>query len=46
MKLTQKVVDGLAAPEGKSDVTVWDDECPGLAIRLQGRARRWIVRYR
>jgi integrase len=46
MKLTQKTVDALALPEGKRDLTFWDDECPGLAVRIQGGAKRWIVRYR
>src|SRR4051794_14970140 len=46
MKLTQKVVDSLSLPPGKPDVTYWDDDCPGLAVRIQGKAKRWIVRYR
>ena len=46
MKLNQKVADALSLPEGKRDHTFWDDECPGLGARLQGKARRWIVRYR
>ena len=46
MKLTQKIVDALVLPPGKADVTFWDDECPGLAVRCQRAAKRWIVRYR
>lgn len=46
MKFNQKVVDSLKLPAGKSAVIFWDDECPGLGARLQGDARRWVVRYR
>lgn len=46
MKLNQKIVDGLGLPDGKSAIIFWDDECPGLGVRLQGNARRWVVRYR
>ncbi|MGI9502677.1 MAG: integrase arm-type DNA-binding domain-containing protein, partial [Geminicoccaceae bacterium] len=46
MKLNQKIVDGLELPAGKNAIIFWDDECPGLGARLQGKARRWIVRYR
>ena len=46
MKLNQKIVDGLELPKGKTATIFWDDECPGLGARLQGKARRWVVRYR
>ena len=46
MKLNQKVVDSLELPAGKSAIIFWDDDCPGLGARLQGNARRWVVRYR
>jgi len=46
MKLNQKIVDSLELPAGKSATIYWDDECPGLGARLQGNARRWVVRYR
>lgn len=46
MKLNQKAADKLELPAGKSAIIYWDDECPGLGARLQGKARRWIVRYR
>jgi integrase len=46
MKLTQKIVDALVLPPDKADVTFWDDDCPGLAVRCQRAAKRWIVRYR
>jgi integrase len=41
----QEQVDRLRAPAGKADTYVWDDECPGLSIRLQGNSRRWVVWY-
>ena len=46
MKLNQKIADALELPAGKSAIIFWDDECPGLGARLQGNARRWVVRYR
>jgi integrase len=42
---TQAQVDRLRLPAGKVDVYVFDEECTGLAVRLQGRARRWVVSY-
>jgi integrase len=42
---TQAQVDRLRLPEGKPDFYVWDDECTGLSVRLQGKARRWVVWY-
>ena len=42
---TQAQADRLRPPEGKIDAYVWDDGCPGLSIRLQGNARRWVVWY-
>jgi integrase len=42
---TQAQVDRLRLPEGKLDLYVWDDECTGLSVRLQGKARRWVVWY-
>lgn len=46
MKLSQKIVDRLEAPAGRSDAIVFDDDVPGLGVRFQGRAPRWIVQYR
>src|SRR5829696_7403740 len=43
MKLTQKAVDGIGLAE---DRVVWDDEAPGLGLRVQAGKRTWIVRYR
>jgi integrase len=42
---TQAQVDRIRPPDGKPDAYVWDDECPGLSIRLQGGSRRWVVWY-
>jgi integrase len=42
---TQAQVDRVRLPEGKTDGYVWDDQCPGLSIRVQGSARRWVVWY-
>ena len=43
MKLTQKAVDGIGLEE---DRVVWDDDAPGLGLRVQSGKRSWIVRYR
>ena len=46
MKLTQKKVDELKLPDDRKGVIYWDDDVPGLGVRLQGKARRWVIRYR
>ena len=43
MKLTQKLVDGIGLAE---DRVVWDDDAPGLGLRVQSGKRSWVVRYR
>src|SRR3954453_3895178 len=43
MKLSQKTVDALAAD---TDRVVWDDETPGLGLRVQNGKKSWIIRYR
>jgi integrase len=51
MKLTQAAISGLALPEGKADVIFFDDDMPGLGLRLRkgiaGSAgkRSWIYQY-
>ncbi len=46
MKLTAKIV-GLTLPEGKTDHIVFDDDVPGLGLRLrEGGSRVWIFQYR
>ena len=47
MKLTEKGIRGLELPGGKSDHIHWDDEIPGLGIRLRaGGSRNWIFQYK
>jgi integrase len=43
MKLTQKAVDGIGLDP---DRVLWDDDTPGLGLRVQSRKKSWIVRYR
>jgi integrase len=43
VKLTQKAVDGIGLAE---DRVVWDEDAPGLGLRVQSGKRTWIVRYR
>ncbi len=47
-KLDRRSVDALPGPAaGKSEVTHWDEDLPGLGLRvLASGARTWIVRYR
>jgi Arm DNA-binding domain len=46
MKLTQKVVDTLVLPPGKAESFAWDDDVPGLAVRIQGKRTTWVVQSR
>jgi integrase len=43
MRLTQRLVDAMGLG---GDRVVWDDETPGLGVRVQSGRRTWIVRYR
>ena len=43
MKLTQKAVDAIGLD---ADRVIWDDETPGLGVRVQSGKRSWIIRYR
>ena len=43
MKLTQKAVDAIGLD---ADRVVWDDDTPGLGVRVQSGRRSWIIRYR
>jgi integrase len=46
MKLTAKAIAGLQLPAGKSDHLAWDDEIPGLGVRLRaGGSRSWVFQY-
>jgi hypothetical protein len=45
MRLTQPTINNLALPPGKSDVIYFDDDVPGLGLRLRGGGKRWIFQY-
>jgi integrase len=46
MKLTQPTVNNLALPSGKSDAIFFDEEVPGLGLRIRGGGKRsWIFQY-
>jgi integrase len=42
---TQSQVDRLRLPEGRAEAYIFDDEQVGLSVRLQGKAKRWVVWY-
>ncbi|MBI1208764.1 MAG: DUF4102 domain-containing protein [Azospirillum sp.] len=44
--LTEQLASAAAIPAGKSEVMLWDAKQAGLALRLRGNARTWIVAYR
>src|SRR5262245_10534997 len=46
MELTAKIIAKLTLPTGKTDHIVWDDDCPGLGLRLRGPNRTWVIQYR
>jgi integrase len=47
MKLTQKTIDALTLPEGKSDHIEWDDFLAGFGLRLRaGGSSRFIFQYK
>ena len=47
MKLTTKEVATLTLPPGKSDALYFDDDVPGLALRVRaGGKRSWVFQYR
>jgi integrase len=46
MKLTQPTANKLALPPGKNDAIFFDDDMPGLGLRLRsGGKRSWIFQY-
>ena len=46
MKLTAKGIRGLQLPDGKTDQLFWDDDIPGLGLRLRaGGSRNWVFQY-
>jgi integrase len=47
MKLTHREVSTLQLPTGKTDALFFDDDVPGLALRLRaGGKRSWVFQYR
>jgi integrase len=47
MKLTKAAVAQLALHDGQSETLVWDDNVPGLGVRVRaGGSRNWIFQYR
>jgi integrase len=46
MKFTKGTPAALALPRGKTDHIEWDDDLPGLGVRLRGKSKRWVVQYR
>jgi Arm DNA-binding domain len=46
MKFTAKSTAGLELPAGKADHIVFDDDNPGLGLRLRaGGSRMWVYQY-
>jgi integrase len=46
MKFTAKIGSSLELPAGKTDYLVFDDDNPGLGLRLRaGGSRMWIFQY-
>lgn len=47
MKLTTRAVDRLAGDKVESERIVWDDDLPGLGLRMRpGGSRNWIFQYK
>jgi integrase len=46
MELTAKIIAKLTLPAGKTDHIFWDNNCPGLGLRLRGPNRTWVIQYR
>ena len=47
MKLNQKVVDSFALPPNRSEIIAFDDDLPGLGLRLrQAGSRAWVYQYK
>jgi integrase len=46
MKLTQPITNSLVLPAGKADAIYFDDDLPGLGLRLRaGGKRSWVYQY-
>ena len=47
MKLTARLVEGLAKQIITAERFEWDDEIPGLGIRMRpGGSRNWVFQYK
>jgi integrase len=47
MKLTRKIVETLRLPPGKAELIAFDDDLPGLGLRLrEAGGRHWIFQYK
>jgi hypothetical protein len=47
MKLTQKAINALEVPRGKSERIVFDEDLPGFGLRVRrGGARTWIYQFK
>jgi hypothetical protein len=47
MKLTQRTIDSLVLPVGKTDAIYFDDSLPGFGIRLRvgGSRMYYVIQY-
>jgi integrase len=47
MKLTNRTVAGLTLDTSESERIVWDDDIPGLGLRMRaGGSRNWVFQYK
>jgi Arm DNA-binding domain len=47
VKLSQRMLETLALPAGKTEVILFDDDLPGFGIRIRSSgARTWIYQYK
>src|SRR5215471_16564180 len=47
MKLIKVNIAKVAVPSGKNEIIVFDDDIPGLGLRVRiGGSRNWIFQYR
>jgi hypothetical protein len=40
MKLTQKIIDAITLPKGKTEHIEWDDDLAGFGLRLRAGGAR------
>jgi len=47
MKLTQRTVDTLDLPKGKSEAIIFDEDLPGFGLRMRaGGKRSWVYQFK